>query len=227
LERPATATPLTADELAPELVAAYARAFGAEPDRNRAELLLALLWLENARGAAIIQHNWGNISTRARDDIEYWRPPWFDIDAINALDDEDPKKAKFLRLHADMLANKMPSAFRAFDTHEDGAATWLHNVPKSMMDAASSGDPFAFAQAYFSSHYCPDIACRDSGPSFERLQAEIRGKGLLLALEPSKKKILAEADSPSESSSQLESPESSSGRLFVCGPDGAAKVVES
>lgn len=171
VEKPRTATPLSKDELAAQFLAAYQNRFGELPDRNRAELLLALLYIENAKGQAIIQHNWGNVSTRASADVDYWRPPWFDVDA---LDDADPKKPHLVDLHNRMIAGKAPSAFLALPSHEVGAHRWLGAVPKSMLAAASSGDPFAFASAYFTSRYCPDPECRDSGPSFKRLQAEIR-----------------------------------------------------
>lgn len=174
MEKPRTATPLSKVELAAKMLTAYQDRKNEQPDRRRAELLLALLFIENAGGQAIIQHNWGNVSTRASDAVDYWRPPWFDVDAI---DDADPKKPHLVELHNRMLANKAPSAFLALPSHEVGAHRWLGAVPASMLDAASSGDPFAFANAYFTSRYCPDPECRDSGPSFKRLQAEIRDAG--------------------------------------------------
>ncbi|HXJ69883.1 MAG TPA: CHAP domain-containing protein [Verrucomicrobiae bacterium] len=201
MEKPATPTPLSDDELARELVAGYTSHFGTPPDRETAELLLALVDIENAHGQAIIQHNWGNISTHASDAVDYWRPPWFDLDKVNAMpDDSGPstgfgaetaanKKERYLRLHAAMVAGKVPSAFLAFPDHETGARVFLSNVKPSMYDAATTGDPMAFAQAYFESGYCPDQACKDSGPTFKSLQGTIRSKGYFSALAPSKKKV--------------------------------------
>lgn len=191
MEKPATATPLPEDELARELVSGYVTHFGVPPDRETAELLLALVDIENAHGQAIIAHNWGNISCFASDAVDYWRPPWFDLEAVQALDDADPKKAHLLFEHAQMVAHKAPSAFLAFDTHEQGIASWLRNVKPSMYQAASSGDPMAFAHAYWSSGYCPDEACKNSGPTFQSLQGSIRAKGYFAALEPSKKKSMS------------------------------------
>lgn len=179
MEQPRTPTPLDPAELASRMVVAIEDRTGKSPDRNRAELLLALLYLENDRGRAILNHNWGNVSTRARDGIDYWRPPWFDIDAI---DDADPKKPRYVELHNGMLQGKVPEAFLSLVSHEVGADRWLSAVPKSMLDAATSGDPFAFASAYFTSKYCPDAACRDSGPSFAKLQKEIRADGFFDSL---------------------------------------------
>ena len=215
MERPAVATPLTPDEVAAAIVPGYVLAFGGPPDRERAELLTALVYLENANGAAIIDHNWGNISVFASDSVDYWRPPWFDLEAVQARPDSDPKKARYLQLNAQMQAHKAPSAFRAFDTDEEGIAFWLHAIPKQMLDAASTGDPFAFAAAYFESGYCPDQACKESGPSFKRLQTQIRAKNYFAALEPSKKKpSLPAAQAPSLPSPPSASPPPSSGQPF-------------
>lgn len=192
MEKPRTATPLTEDQVASALVTGYTSHFGAPPDRETAELLLALVDIENAHGGAIIQYNWGNISCFATDAINYWRPPWFDGDAVNALDDSDPTKAHLVFEHQQMVDHKAPSAFLAFDTHDQGIATWLKSVRPAMYTAAASGDPMAFANAYWSSGYCPDEACKNSGPTFQKLQAAIRAKGYFAALAPSKKKLSPE-----------------------------------
>ncbi len=145
-EVPALRTPLTRDATAAALVPAYVRVFGVEPDRNRAELLLAQVWLENDNGQAIIQRNIGNLSGDAG---SFWRPPWFDADAIEALPDSDPSKARYLRLHKLMLVGQAPSAFRAFDTFEQGFDAWLRLLGSpakaAILHAASSGDANAFA----------------------------------------------------------------------------------
>lgn len=177
-EVPATATPLSRDATAAAFLPAYAQAFGALPDRNRAELLLALVWLENANGKAIIQHNWGNLATKPNGG-DYWRPPWFDLAAVEALPDGG-KKSRLLDLHQRMLNGAAPEAFRAFASHELGAAAWLRLLQKPGMSgvlaAASSGDAVAFAHAIFSSGYCPDPECRDAGPSYDKLRDEIRAR---------------------------------------------------
>lgn len=188
MEFPATATPVSPSAMAAAVPAAYAQRFGQAPDRETAELLLALLFLENDHGRAVIQHNWGNISVFAGPNVDYWRPPWFDLADIEARPDEDPRKARYLALHQQMLDHKAPSAFRAFGDDQAGIVVWLANVKPSMYAAAATGDPMAFANAYWSSGYCPDQACKDSGPTFRKLQAEIRNANYFGALEPSKKK---------------------------------------
>lgn len=195
---PATRTPLTRDATAAMLVPAYLQIFGVEPDQNRAEMLLALAWLENANGQSIIAHNWGNLSTSPSSGVDFWRPPWFDADAVAALPESTPaeqaRKARLVDLHARMVAGRAPQAFRAFDSHDTGIAAWLRRLSSpdmaSVLEAASSGDPVAFAHAIFSSRYCPDPECRDAGPSYGRLRDQIRAASYFDAL---KKKSRARA----------------------------------
>jgi hypothetical protein len=185
--------------MAAAVPAAYARRFGQQPDRETAELLLALLFIENDHGRAVIEHNWGNLSVTAGPTVDYWRPPWFDLEKVEAMPDNvsadgfgqgktNDKKKRYLELHQRMLDGKAPSAFRAFPDDETGIAAWLGAVKPSMYDAAATGDPARFANAYWSSGYCPDEACKNSAPSFAALQKEIRSAGYFAALEPAKKK---------------------------------------
>jgi hypothetical protein len=180
-EVPATRTPLTRDATAALFVPAYVAIFGAEPDQNRAEMLLALAWLENANGQSFIQFDWGNLSTSPSSGVDYWRPPWFDAAAIAALPEgtaaEQSRKSRMLDLHSRMLAHQAPEAFRAFTSHDAGIAAWLRVLAQPNMApvlaAASSGDPVAFAHAIFSSRYCPDPECQNAGPSYGALRDQI------------------------------------------------------
>jgi len=215
MEKPRTATPLSESALAQQIVSAYTTHFGQAPDRETAELLLALIDLENAHGGSIIQFNWGNVSTFPKDSVDYWRPPWFDLDAVNALPD-GPNKSHLLFEHAEMAANRAPSAFLALPNHDAGARVFLSNVKPSMYDAAASGDPMAFAHAYWSSGYCPDEACKNSGPTFAKLQAAIRAAAYFNSLAPAKKKappLAATSPAPAAPlpSSPLPAPASPSG----------------
>jgi hypothetical protein len=177
---PATATPLTRDATAALLVPAYVEVFGELPDRNRAELLLALIWIENANGQAFIQRNWGNLSTKPSAGVDYWRPSWFDLAQVEAMPD-GAKKARLLDLHARMLAKKAPEAFRAFASHPEGLRAWLRLLKspgmRPLLEAASSGDAVAFAHAVFSTRYCPDPECRAAGPSYARQRDLIHSAG--------------------------------------------------
>lgn len=174
---PATATPLSRDATAAAFLRAYIQLFGAEPDRQRAELLLALIWLENADGQAIIQGNWGNLATRPSSGGDYWRPSWFDLAEVEAMP-AGAKRDRLLKLHARMVAGKAPEAFRAFASTDEGLAAYLRFLAKPAMrpilEAASSGDAVAFAHAIFSTRYCPDPECRDAGPSYARKRDAIR-----------------------------------------------------
>jgi hypothetical protein len=191
-ELPAARTPLTRDATAAALVPAYVRVFGAPPDRSRAELLLAQVWLENANGQSIIDHNIGNLTTSATSGADYWRPPWFDLDAVNALPDTDPNKARYLSLNARMQAGTAPSAFRAFDTFDQGFDAWLHLLATPakapILAAASSGDADAFAKAIFDTGYCPDPECKAAGPSYLKLRDQIRAASYFDGLDEQKKK---------------------------------------
>jgi hypothetical protein len=190
------ATPLTEDETAFAFLPAYAEVFHALPDLNRAELLLALAWIENARGRAFIRYNWGNQSTTPEAGGDYWRPPWFDLEKVEAMP-EGTKRDHLLDLHARMLQGASPSAFSAFDSHEAGARAWMRLLAKPryapLLAAASSGDAQAFAQQVFDTGYCPDAACRTAGPSYDAARRTIASRGYFLNL---KKKILSSRRQP-------------------------------
>lgn len=173
-----TPTPLTREQTAARFLPAYRAVFGADPDRNRAALLLALAWLENANGQSFIRYNWGNLSTKPLDSVAYWRPPWWDIAEVEAMPD-GPKKARLLDVRARMLAGTAPEAFRAFDSHEQGLAAWLELLKRrpQILEAASSGDAVRFARAIYETRYCPDAECRDAGPSYARLRDDIARAG--------------------------------------------------
>jgi len=183
-EVPATATPLTASETAPAFLSAWAQVFdGAEPSRTEAEWLLALLWNENAKGRAIIQHNWGNLSTTASADRDYWRPPWFDPAVFEAMD--EPKRSLYRSIHERMLKGQEPSAFRAFPDHATGARAWVSALKRNfqaILKAARKNSAVAMQDAIFNSRYCTSPGCKTNAESYRRLRAEIRSKGLFAAL---------------------------------------------
>lgn len=186
-EVPRTATPLTRAEMAALFVPAYVERFGTAPDRDRAELLLALAFLENANGAAIIQFDWGNLAVKASDAVNYWRPPWFSLVDVEAMP-EGAKKARLLDLHQRMLDGKAPAAFLALPSHAVGLQRWLGELARrpSLLAAASTGDAQAFAAQIFATRYCTDPECRDAGPSYAKLRDEIRAAGYFAGL---KKKL--------------------------------------
>lgn len=178
MQVPALRTPLSRDSTAQAIVPAFVRVFGAAPDRNTAELLLAQVWLENAHGQSIIARNIGNL-TSSGNDGDFWRPPWFDRAEVDELPDADPNKARFLLLNDRMQRGEAPKAFRAFDSFDQGFEAWLRLLgspsKRAILAAASSGDAERFARAIFETGYCPDPECRSAGASYRKLQAEIRG----------------------------------------------------
>lgn len=198
-EVPANSTPLTRDETAALFLPGYEAVFGEPPDQQRAELLLALVWLENANGASIIQGNWGNLSVKPGDAVTYWRPPWFDLEKVEAMPDS-AKKNRLLDVHARMVAGTAPEAFRAFPDQQAGLRAWLELLKRRqpILDAASSGDPVAFAHAIFDTKYCPDPECRDAGPSYAKLQETIRSLGYFKDLKKKRPAQLVAAVVPLE-----------------------------
>lgn len=181
-EVPATPTPLSSAETAPAFIRAWASVFGDLPRRSEAEWLLALLWNENARGRAIIQHNWGNLSTRPSPDRDYWRPPWFDAAKIAEMD--EPKRSQMQRIHERMLAGQEPEAFRAWPDHETGARQWMSQLKRTfpeILRAAKKNSAVAMQDAV-AEKYCASPACKTIAPSYRSLRNEIRDQGLFANL---------------------------------------------
>jgi hypothetical protein len=189
-EFPAIRTPLTQADTAQAVRDAYVRVFGSLPSREAAELLTAQVWLENARGKAITANNIGNLSVKPSDGVDYYRPPWFDRAAVEALPESDTRRARYLQLNDRMHAGTAPSAFRAWASPQQGFDEWLGLLKRrypAILQAADNGDPIAFAQAIYASGYCRDVECAKAGPSYRSLQAEIRKLGYFADL-PQKKK---------------------------------------
>ena len=172
MELPRVLTPLTEGQTAEIFLDTFPGVFGRFPTKQEAELLLALLWNENARGSKIIQHNWGNIASAGRSNDVYWRPPWYFQEGT--------------LLHDRMLQGLAPSAFRAYPNHESGAHAWLSLLAteryRPVMAAAAAGDPSAFAAALNVS-YCPDPECARLGPTYASLQGSIDRLGYFAALD--------------------------------------------
>lgn len=184
-EVPATATPLGAAEQVPIFLDAWASVFGDQPARSQAEWLLGgLLWNENAKGRAIIQHNWGNLSSTGKSG-DFWRPPWFDQAKIDQM--EGARQRRMQRLHDRMVRGEEPSAFRAWPDHATGARVWLSRLRDTfpgILRAAKRNSARALAKAVFRSRYCVSPAC-DSAANVEQrrlLRDEVRRAGLFATL---------------------------------------------
>jgi peptidoglycan hydrolase-like protein with peptidoglycan-binding domain len=176
MEYPLKYTPLSRDEAAKTLVAAFDAA-GVRLDRNAAELLLSQVWLENGGGKNFVQYNWGNLTASEGSSADYWRPQWYTVD--------DSSSARMKYEHDQMLAGKAPSKFLAFQSHIEGASTyarWIVGKFKSILQAASTGDVSTFANAVRSSGYCPDCNPAVTVPTFSTFQKQFQEAGIFAAL---------------------------------------------
>lgn len=172
---PTVRTPKTEAEAATALVSAFSSVIGRPPSRQVCELLLAQVWLETAHGASINNNNPGNLSAGTKYAGKVWLPPWVAEPGPNA-------SARIIFLHKEMLANRAPRAFRAYDSFAEGMTDHfraLKNIFPSILSAAESGDPRVFASAIFTSKYCPDAACHPdkTTPTFRALQKVFQDKG--------------------------------------------------
>jgi len=169
-----------------------------------AELLLAQVWFETARGASMMNHNWGNITAGKSWPGDFWRPPWFNKTAILALpeltDAQKAHKAKLLGLHQDMLDNKAPQKFRAYPSSLEGLNDYVTRLTREFSiipEAAKSGSPLRFAQAIRDSGYTPGLLPEKAAITFSNLVKEFRQKGLFQSL-PKAQAASSEHSSSSE-----------------------------
>ena len=174
-------TPLTADETAP----LFLEAWGDRPlTQVQAEYLLGLIWNENRKGAAIQNFNWGNLSVSDKSSDNFWRPPWFDSDEIAALPD-GARKTNLEEKHELMLNGQAPRAFRAFESHDEGARAWVDALERRFPDiprAAATGNATRFANAVADSGYCK--ACRGLAKSYQSLAREVQQHNYFPGLPP-------------------------------------------
>lgn len=130
--------------------------------------LSVLVGIETGRGKAVQNWNLGNITASVNYSGAAWRPPWFELaDAMG--------NARLERLHAEMLAGRAPSAFRAYPSLEAGAADFarvlVHSFPE-VLEGAKSSDPEAFRRA-LAKKYSHDYANAQVIKSIEQLQKEV------------------------------------------------------
>lgn len=160
---PRVATPITPEQARVALVAAMPGI-----DRETGALLLALVWIETARGH-LVNWNAGNISAGAQWPGDAWRPPWFEINAETALHPE------LVALHVKMLHNEAPSAFRSYGSLLEGFQDFVHVLRTkfpSVLAAARTGDARAFVTALHDSGYSRDYSPAHV-PTMTQLQAEL------------------------------------------------------
>lgn len=145
---PRQVTPASSSEAMAAVKEAYISVMGHEPELSRElPLLMALVWLETGRGQSLNNHNVGNISASPNYNGNAWLPPWFEVD--------DTSSERNIKLHEAMLNHEAPSAFRAYDSLDDGAHDFMVQLNRTfpeVLEAAADGSPEGFrnalAQAY-------------------------------------------------------------------------------
>lgn len=176
-EVPAVATPVSLDEARASL------SLVAPSDWSGIVFVyvLALLWVECARGRAVIAHNCGNLAAggyaknKAGEWVDvawwtgsYWRPGWY----------ASPPEARYQDLHERMLRGEAPSAFRAYPSREAGVRSYVKLLADKrfagVIAAARRDDPKAFVEALRDSGYSKDYGAAHV-PTFRSLVAELRG----------------------------------------------------
>lgn len=181
IEVPATRTPLTAEQASRAVLSAWDSIVGGTPDLDTFALVMALVWIETARGTSLITNNFGNISASEKFAGKAWRPPWFP-------EPTDTTSERNRHLHAEMLANRAPRAFRAYDSPEQGAIDYVRQLTRTfpeVVSAAGTGDVNAFREALsqkYSKDYArnPEAVNRNLGT----FQTEFRGLGSGVGLSP-------------------------------------------
>jgi hypothetical protein len=173
-------TPLSPLETVPHFVAGFDRVFGRAPSREQAEWLWTLLANENNEGKAIVNYNWGNLSTSGEPHL-YWEPPWVHPAEFEALPD-GPKKERYRHEHENMLAGKAPKAFRAFTSHQEGAHAWFAQLKRRYQRILDARSARAMQDAVYQSGYCNSEPCSRNWQRYELLHTKARALGLFAHL---------------------------------------------
>jgi hypothetical protein len=143
--------------------------------------LMTIAAIETTHGRDIINHNWGNVSTTPGDQRGWWEPPWMSDAAIVGAPDE-AARSRLMRLRKLANEGKVPKAFRAYATHEDGAADFVKTINseshRRILTAARSG-PVAVWRAVSKPHpdtgraYCPDCDNDASKKTYQQVWASL------------------------------------------------------
>lgn len=162
-------TPLTMEQIK----AAVANTFDGSLSQNELANLSALVAIETGRGKFVQNHSPGNVTASPAYSGMAWRPTWFELTPMSS--DRD------ISLHELMLKNQAPSAFRAYNSFQEGFADWRRVLEKSfpeVLEAAkgSSGAPFALALA---KKYSGDYKNPASHRTLELLADEFGGTSAL------------------------------------------------
>ncbi len=176
------ATPLDLVGIASALIEGFKRVFGRLPSRNEAEWLTALVFLENARGQAIIAHNWGNrIYTGGK---FFWVPKWADMSLLDAQLNANELHTR----HRLIAGGSVPSKFAGYESHEEGAEAFLKlfqsETHHRILKAAAANDGTAFWKAISTPHprtkmvYCVECTGTKHRDSYQKLRDEVHKTGV-------------------------------------------------
>ena len=188
-EVPMTPTPVTEADAATAITNRVLSKLGNGMFREVGELVMAQIWLESGRGQSLMNHNWGNI-TAGKDWLgDFWRPPWFDINAVNALpettDAQKNKKRRLLDLHDKMVKGLAPQKFRAYSSFLNGIDDYALRLVKdfpTLVKGFLTGDAAKTAEAIRLSSYNPDSDDASTTKSLASLASELSRKGLFARL---------------------------------------------
>lgn len=163
-----THTPFTLAQGADALLKAL-HAAGILPHRQEGLLMLAQLNVETANGEACNNDNPGNLTADENGTHDFFRPIWYL--------EEDATTPRLKQLHDLMLDGKAPKAFRAYSSLEQGVTDYVAELKKrfpSLLRAAESGDPVAFAAAIKTSGYAPDAPAGTDNTMKQMLQSYLK-----------------------------------------------------
>jgi hypothetical protein len=164
-------------------------------------LVLAQIWIENGRGNAMFNNNWGNIAATSKWTGDFWRPPWFFKDKVDAMP-EGEEKARLLRIHQEMLEGQAPQKFRAYSSMMAGLKDYiarLNNEFHGLVDALKTGSPDAYADAIRSTGYDRN-ASPQTANTLRSLMGEFERKGYFSTF-PKAQAPVVSSQEPSSSSS--------------------------
>lgn len=161
---PTQSTPISKEQAFSALV----RTWGPDLTRQLARGLLSLIWIETARGGSVKNFNPGNISANPKTYPGLvWLPPW----VAEPTDETSPRNVS---LHAAMLKGQAPSAFRAYNSLDEGFIDFVRQIKRSFPEViagAQTGSPddfrVALSQKY--SHDYRNVAATKTFESFFKL----------------------------------------------------------
>jgi hypothetical protein len=159
-------TPVSARDALRAVGDSYAAELGRRATSTALALILALVWVETARGRSVQNFNLGNITASEAYSGDAWRPPWFE-----PASDADQRT---IRLHEAMERGEAPRAFRAYSSLDQGARDFVRSLRRDFPDVLASaelGDPDAF-RVELSRKYSKDYEDPASTASIAQFQTE-------------------------------------------------------